>query len=66
MKYLGVTVLSSRSFKIFTEQSRRAFHRTAVFGRIGRVAAEEVALQSLRSIVFRFVTWSCGLSSEES
>ena len=44
MKYLGVTMLSSRSFKIFTEQSiRRAFHRTAVFGRIGRVAAEEVA-----------------------
>ena len=29
MKYLGVTIVSSRNFKISTEESRRAFHRAA-------------------------------------
>ena len=29
MKYLGVAILSCRNFKISTEESRRAFHRTA-------------------------------------
>ena len=51
MKYLGVTIVSSRNFKISTEESRRAFHRAAnaIFGCIGRVATEEVVLQRLRS-----------------
>ena len=52
MKYLGVTIVSFRTFKISTEKSRRAFHRTAnaIFGCIGRVATEEVVLQLLRSV----------------
>jgi len=39
------------NFKIFTEESRRAFHRAAnaIFGCIGRVATEEVVLQLVRS-----------------
>ena len=51
MKYLGVTIVSSRNFKISTEESRRAFHRAvnAIFGCIGRVATEEVVLQLLHS-----------------
>ena len=44
MKYLGVTFTSSRSFKISTEYSRRAFHRAAnaIFGCVGRVTTEEI------------------------
>jgi len=51
MKYLGVTIVSSRNFNISTEESRRAFHRAAnaIFGCIGRVATEEAVLQLLRS-----------------
>jgi len=51
MKYLGVTIVSSRSFKISTEESRRVFHRAAnaIIGCIGRVATEEIVLQLLRS-----------------
>ena len=51
IKYIGVTIVSSRSFKISTEESGRAFHRAAnaTFGCIGRVATEEVVLQLLRS-----------------
>jgi len=51
MKYLGVIFTSSRSFKISTEHSRRAFHRAAdaIFGCVGRVATEEVVLQLLLS-----------------
>jgi len=53
LKYLGVTIVSSRNFKIPTEESRRAFHRAAnaigLFGCIGRVATEDVVLQLLRS-----------------
>ena len=57
MKYLGVTIVSSRNFKISTEESRRAFHRAAnaIFGCIGRVATEDVVLQVLRSkCIFQF------------
>ena len=60
-KYLGVTIVSSRNFKISTEESRRAFHRAAnanaIFGCIGRVATEEVVLQLLRSMYSNFAIW---------
>ena len=48
-KYFGVTTVRSRSFKISTEESRRAFHRTANAGCIGRLAKEEVVRQLLCS-----------------
>ena len=43
-RYFGVTLVSSRNFKISTEEFRRAFHRAAnaIFGCIGRVATEAV------------------------
>ena len=56
MKYLGVTIVSSRNFKISTEESRRAFHRAAnaIFGYIGSVATEEVVLNCCVVNVFQF------------
>jgi len=70
MKYIGVTIVSSRNFKISTEESRRAFHRAgnAIFGCIGRVATEEVVLQLLRSRpkCIPILLWPRGLSTKES
>jgi len=46
VKYLGIYLVSSKRFKISTEHSRRSFYRAAnaIFGRIGRIATEEVVL----------------------
>ena len=51
IKYLGVYIVSSKSFKVSTEQSRRSFYRAAnaVFGRIGRTATEDVVLHLLQT-----------------
>ena len=45
-KYLGVHIVEYKSFKISTHQSRRSFYRgaNAIFGRVGRIASEEVVL----------------------
>jgi len=49
IKYLGIHIVNSKSFKITTEQSRRHFYRAAnaIFSRIGRIATEEVILHLL-------------------
>jgi exonuclease III len=47
IRYLGVHIVSSRLFKCSFDQSKRSFYRSinAVFGRIGRIASEEVMIQ---------------------
>jgi len=49
VKYLGIYLVSSKRFKISTEHSRRPFYRAAnaIFGKIGRIATEEVVLHLL-------------------
>jgi len=51
IKYLGVQIVSSKSFKVSTEQSRCSFYRAtnAIFGRIGRIATEDVVLHLLQT-----------------
>jgi len=46
IKYLGVHIVESKSFKISTDKSRRSFYRAAnaIFARVGRIASEEVVL----------------------
>jgi hypothetical protein len=46
IRYLGVSIVQSRQFKCSLAQAKRAFYRSvnAVFGKIGRVASEEVTL----------------------
>jgi len=46
LRYLGVYIMKSRSFKCLSNH-RKAFYRSAnaVFGKVGRVASEEVTLQ---------------------
>ena len=46
IKYLGVHIVGAKSFKVSTDQCRRSFYRVAnaVFGRVGRIASEEVVI----------------------
>ena len=46
IRYLGVYIISSKLFKCSFDQSKRLFYISinAVFGRIGRMASEEVVI----------------------
>jgi len=60
IKYLSrpIHVVNSKSFRITTKQSRRHFYRAAnaIFGRIGRIATEEVILHLLRTKCMLIIT----------
>jgi len=47
IRYLGVFIMKSRAFKCSLDFAKRAFYRSlnAVFGKIGRIASEEVVLE---------------------
>jgi len=51
IKYLGVHILQSRTFKCSLANHRKVFYRSAnaIFGKIGRIASEEVVLQLVMS-----------------
>jgi len=53
LSYLGVHILQSRTFKCSSSNHRKAFYRSAnaiyVFGKIGRIASEDVILQLIES-----------------
>jgi len=51
LRYLGVYVVRSFRFKISLDKPRRSFYRAAnsVFGKVGRVASEEVTIQLFNS-----------------
>jgi len=51
IRYLGVYILRSRSFKCSLSMHRRAFYcsANAIFGNVGRVASEEVVLQLIKT-----------------
>jgi hypothetical protein len=47
IRYLGVFIIKSRVFKCSLDSAKRAFYRSlnAVFGKVGRIASEEVVLE---------------------
>ena len=51
MRYLGVYIVSSRLFKCSLAYAKKSFYRgaNAIFGKIGRLASEEVVLQLIKS-----------------
>jgi len=51
MRYLGVHFVQSRTLKCSLDAAKRGFHRAAnsIFGKIGRIASEEVVLQLIKS-----------------
>jgi len=51
IRYLGIFIVKSRYFKCSLDYAKRSFYRAAnsIFGKIGRIASEEVTLQLLYS-----------------
>jgi len=51
MRYLGVFFVKFRVFKCDLDHVKRSFYRAAnaIFGRIGRIASEEVIIQLIKS-----------------
>jgi len=51
MRYLGVNIVASRQFRVSIGDAKRSFYRAAngIFGKIGRIASEEVILQLIKS-----------------
>ena len=51
MRYLGVNLVASRQFRVSIGDAKRSFYRAAngIFGKIGRIASEEVVLQLIKS-----------------
>jgi hypothetical protein len=47
IRYLGISIVKSRIFKCDTSCAKRAFYKSlnAVFGKVGRIASEEVVLE---------------------
>ena len=54
IKYLDVYIVNSRSFKCSVDAAKHAFYRSAnaIFGKIGRIASEEVTLQLIQYKIF--------------
>jgi len=51
LRYLGVIIVRSRNFKCSLDAEKRFFYRAtnAIFGKVGRIASEDVTLQLLSS-----------------
>jgi len=51
IRYLGIYIVKSRVFKCSLEVAKRSFYRAAnaIFGKIGRIASEEVTLHIIKS-----------------
>jgi len=51
LRYLGVYIVRSSRFKISLDKPKRSFYCAAnsVFGKVGRVASEEVTIQLFNS-----------------
>ena len=51
LRYLGVILVKSGSFKVCLDYAKRSFYRAAnaIFGKRGRLASEEVTLQLIVS-----------------
>ena len=49
-RYLGIYITKSRVFKCSLDHAKRSIYRAAnsIFGKIGRIASEEVILQLIR------------------
>jgi len=70
LRYLGVHVVRSSPFKISLDKPRRSFYRAAnsVFGKVGRVASEEVTIQLFNSKCIPVLLYgleACSLSKSD-
>jgi len=70
LRYLVIYILSSRVLKCSQDYAKRAYFRSlsAIFGRIGRSASEEVVLQLVSSKclpILMYATEACGLNQSD-
>jgi len=70
LRYLEVYIVRSRFFKCSLDKAKRSFYRAAnsVFGKIGRLASEEVTLQIMDSkciLMLLYGLEACPLSKSE-
>jgi len=70
LRYLGVHIARSSRFKISLDKPKRSFYRAAnsVFGKVGRVASEEVTIQLFNSKCFPVLLYAleaCSLSESD-
>jgi len=51
LRYLGIFIVRAPVFRCSLEHAKRSFHRAAngIFGKIGRIASEEVTIRLLKS-----------------
>ena len=51
MRYLGTYIMKGRQFRCYVTNAKRSFNRSmnAIFGKVGRIASEEVTLQLVKS-----------------
>ena len=51
IRYLGIFIVQSRTFKCSIDEAKRSFYRAAnaIFGKIGRFASAEVTLHLLKT-----------------
>ena len=51
IRYLGAYIIKGRQFRCSVTNAKRSFNRStnAIFGKVGRIASEEVALQLVKS-----------------
>ena len=56
LRYLGILIVSSRNFKCSLDHAKRSFCRAAnsIFGKIGRIASEDVLIELLKQNVCQF------------
>ncbi|HMV61673.1 MAG TPA: reverse transcriptase family protein, partial [Agitococcus sp.] len=70
LRYLGVYLISSRSFKCSLDNAKRSFYKSlnAIFGKVGRLASEEVVLQLVAKIcmpILMYGTEACKLNKSD-
>jgi len=70
LRYLGVYIVRSFRFKISLDKPKRSFYHAAnsVFGKVGRVASEEVIIQLFNSKcvpVLLYALEACSLSKSD-
>ena len=70
LRYLGIFIVSARCFTISLDHAKRSFFRAAngIFGKIGRIASEDVVIQLLKSKCIPVLLYSlevCNLSKRD-
>jgi len=66
LRYLRVYIVHSHVFKCSLDKVKKSFYRAAnsVFGKIGRIASEEVTLQIMDSKCIPMLLYACPLLNE--